>query len=118
MSCAQHAVWNCGVPFLNLEAPDELSRSGIVIDHSTAPTEFSPYPALEYFVADSSLVVLILKSVNGETIDTLVNDLHAQGLYRVSWSNECADYPRSLYYFELHVGDYVEERITKCFLTF
>ncbi len=97
-------------PSFIARSTSERTTNGIVFDGMTDPTPFSPYTGLEYFVADSASVVLLLTTVDKQPIDTIVNQAHGPGLYRAMYSGDFGGLGKGVYLWELHIGDYVEAK--------
>jgi len=89
--------------FLARSTP-ERSTTGILHDWNEK-TPFSPRPVIQYFLADSTDILLILERVDGNLIDTLVNVREAPGVYEVLLRNDSA--PSGVYIYKLYLGEYV-----------
>lgn len=106
-SCVrQEPVQEVWPKFLASSTP-ERKTSGIVHNWARGDSPFSPRLTLDYFVADSSDVIILLLDLNGEAVDTLVNMCQGPGVYEAILTNE-SSIDSGVYLWDLHIGEYKE----------
>ena len=90
----------------------EIARrttSGIVRDWLTDYKPFTAHPAIDYYVADSSKILIIIKTKEGKPMDTLVNQWRGKGLYSAGWHTD-RGWVNGPYVYEFHAGDILQRR--------
>ncbi len=76
---------------------------------SDGQAPFSPVTEFSYTVADSATVLLVVHDVNGDVLDTLVNERQAPGPYKVRLPHNLI-VDSGIYFYKLHIGDSVETK--------
>ncbi len=92
----------------------EVSRrvtSGIIRDWLTDFKPFSAHPAVDYYVADSVKVLLVIKNEQGKPMDTLVNQWRGKGLYTAGWHTD-RGWTNGVYYYEFKAGEIKQTKQT------
>ncbi len=92
----------------------EIARrttSGIVRDWLTDYKPFTAHPAIDYYVADSSKILIIIKTKEGKPMDTLVNQWRGKGLYSAGWHTD-RGWVNGPYVYEFHAGDILQTKET------
>lgn len=72
------------------------------------PNPFNPVTTIKYSIPKTTNVKLMIFSLNGELIETLVDQSQSTGFYQVSWNAK--DYPSGIYLYKLLADNFVEER--------
>ena len=81
------------------------------------PNPFNPITTISYNIASEGFVTLKIFDVLGNEVATLVNEAQHEGKYEVIFSSERSHNPTGkdllssgIYFYQLHIGDFVETR--------
>ena len=78
------------------------------------PNPFNPVTTISYQLSQSSNVSLSIYNINGQLVDTLLNEFQDAGIYQIKWG---ADNIKSgVYFYRIKVGEFVETK--KCVLLY
>jgi hypothetical protein len=72
------------------------------------PNPFNPVTRIEYFLPQSNPVVIKIFNLEGQEIQTLVNEIQQPGEYSIEWSGE--NYASGIYLYKIIAGNYTETR--------
>jgi len=91
-----------GINHIGNKIPNSFSLS------QNYPNPFNPVTKIKFDIAKSGDVKLIIYSVLGRKITTLVNEQLKPGTYEVEW--DASNYPGGVYFYKLITNDYTETR--------
>jgi len=73
------------------------------VTNRPAPNPFSPTTEFTYIVSESTQVSFIIYNVEGQAVDTLVNETQGPGYYEKQW-NPTSALPSGVYFYRLKIG--------------
>ncbi|RPI12564.1 MAG: T9SS C-terminal target domain-containing protein [Ignavibacteriae bacterium] len=76
--------------------------------HQNYPNPFNPATIINYQLAKSNDVKLVVYDVMGKEIAVLVNQKQNAGTYEVEW--DASNYPSGIYFYTIQAGDYKQTR--------
>jgi hypothetical protein len=72
------------------------------------PNPFNPSTKIEFRIAESGFVNLIVYDVLGNEITTLVSENKTTGTYEVNWKAE--NIPSGVYFYKITTGNFIETK--------
>jgi hypothetical protein len=88
-----------------VSGPSKLpSHTGITKDWNGPDNPFSPRPIIEYSIADSADVLLVVMNVTKSVSDTIIKTRQGSGFYEAYLFLK-TERPSGIYFYEFHVGD-------------
>jgi hypothetical protein len=72
------------------------------------PNPFNPSTTIQYFLPRSKEVVLKIYNLQGQEIETLINEKQNAGSYEIFWYP--MNIPNGIYIFRLEAGDFVDSK--------
>jgi hypothetical protein len=101
-----------GSPLVGVEGPSVGTPLSFAL-HANYPNPFNPTTNIRYTVAKSSHVTLVVYSVLGQKITTLVNGHAEPGSYSLQWNGTFDSGVKAasgVYYYTLRAGEFTETR--------
>jgi hypothetical protein len=68
------------------------------------PNPFSSYTNINYRLKSSEKVILEIYSINGERVETLINDIQTPNEYNIQWNAD--KYSSGIYFYKLQIGNH------------
>jgi hypothetical protein len=102
MCTIKYAPGTIGINNLSNEAPASFSLS------QNYPNPFNPTTNIEFALAKSSFVKLVVYDMQGREVETLVNGQMNTGSYKVDWN--ASKYTSGVYFYKMITGDFVETK--------
>jgi hypothetical protein len=84
----------------------EDARPATVRLYQNYPNPFNPATVIEFSLAETAKVSLVLYSVRGQIVGRLVDDTLTAGLHRVTWDSKAM--ANGVYFYELRAGSFRE----------
>ncbi|SYZ73176.1 hypothetical protein TRIP_C21294 [Candidatus Zixiibacteriota bacterium] len=78
-------------------------NSWIWITEPPRSNPFSQNTTIAYTVPESSRVMIVIYNVKGQIVDTLVNDMQAEGQYEMEWVPDTS-LPGGVYFYKITAG--------------
>lgn len=91
-------------------------EQGLPFDFSLAqnyPNPFNPATNIEYSIATTSHVRLIVYNIRGQTVATLVDDVKGPGRYEQTWAGDAvggSQVASGVYFYRLETSQYTETK--------
>lgn len=76
------------------------------------PNPFNPSTTIEYYIPQTSDVVLSIYNIKGQKINELVNQQQQSGYYKVKFN--AMNYSSGVYFYQIKAGDF--KQVKKCLL--
>jgi len=90
---------------------EEVNNSSIPANISLQqnyPNPFNPSTEISFDLPSSESVKLIIYDIGGKEVERVVDERLQPGSYSVTW--DAHSYPSGVYFYKLHVGDYIEAK--------
>jgi len=81
--------------------------------HQNYPNPFNPETTIQYQVPKRSEVKLVISSLLGQRIATLVDEVQSMGIYSVQWDGKddtVIEVPSGTYIYQIKAGDFEQTR--------
>ncbi len=76
------------------------------------PNPFNSMATIRYYIRKASNVTMAIYNLNGQVIETLVNQKQEPGFYTISW--DAYFLPSGVYFYKIQAGDFTQTK--KCLL--
>ncbi len=92
-------------PMIGITKENTLLPDRIVLQQNY-PNPFNPSTKISFDLPSSEDVKLVIYDIGGKEVERVVDERLQPGSYSVTW--DAHSYPSGVYFYKLHVGDYVE----------
>lgn len=76
------------------------------------PNPFNPSTTIEYYIPQTSNVLVSIYNINGQKIDEVVNRRHQSGYYKIKW--DATNFCSGIYFYQIKSENF--QQVKKCFL--
>ncbi len=80
-----------------------INKSYLWLTERHISNPFSPSTTISYIVPELSPVLIVIYDVKGQLVDTLINEVQAEGLYERQWEPDTLTAP-GVYFYKITVG--------------
>jgi len=104
--CAYHSSMTGTITVSSLESEYPFLLVETFQLYSNYPNPFNPATNIQYSLLNNTQVELLIYNLQGQRIQTLIDDFQTVGYYSINW--DATSYPSGLYLMNLRAGEYME----------